>query len=45
MSPARRWALVLQELIELDLTNGFEGCHTKIKLLKRLRYGYRKVQI
>lgn len=42
----RRWRREILGYFELPITNGFtEGCHTKIKLLKRLSYGYRNVQV
>jgi transposase len=42
----RRWRKEILGYFELPITNGFtEGCHTKIKLLKRLSYGYRNVQV
>jgi transposase len=42
----RHWRREIMGSCELPITNGFtEGCHTKIKLLKRLRYGYRNVQV
>jgi len=48
-----QWARTLQHwrkeilgYFHLRITNGYtEGCHTKIKLLKRLSYGYRNVQV
>ncbi len=42
----RRWRKEILGHFELPITTGFtEGCHTKIKLLKRLSYGYRNVQV
>lgn len=42
----QRWRREIMGYFELPITNGFtEGCHTKIKLLKRLSYGYRNVQV
>lgn len=42
----RNWRSEILGYFELPITNGFtEGCHTKIKLLKRLSYGYRNVQV
>ena len=42
----RAWRREIMAYFELPITNGFtEGCHTKIKLLKRLSYGYRNVQV
>lgn len=40
------WRREVLGYFSLPITNGFtEGCHTKIKLLKRLSYGYRNVQV
>jgi transposase len=42
----RSWRREIMGYFALPITNGFtEGCHTKIKLLKRLSYGYRNVQV
>lgn len=42
----RGWRKEIMGYFDLPITNGFtEGCHTKIKLLKRLSYGYRNVQV
>ena len=42
----RNWRREIMGYFTLPITNGFtEGCHTKIKLLKRLSYGYRNVQV
>jgi transposase len=42
----RAWRREILAHASLPLSNGFtEGCHTKIKLLKRLSYGYRNVQV
>jgi transposase len=42
----RAWHREILGHLTLPITNGFtEGCHTKIKLLKRLSYGYRNVQV
>jgi transposase len=42
----RAWRREIMGYFVLPITNGFtEGCHTKIKLLKRLSYGYRNVQV
>lgn len=42
----RSWRREILAYFSLPITNGFtEGCHTKIKLLKRLSYGYRNVQV
>lgn len=48
-----QWARTLQHwrreilgYFHLRITNAFtEGCHTKIKLLKRLSYGFRNIQV
>lgn len=38
----RRWRGEILAYFRWRMTNGFtEGCHTKIKLLKRISYGYR----
>lgn len=38
----RRWRSEILAYFKWRTTNGFtEGCHTKIKLLKRISYGYR----
>lgn len=40
----RRWRREVLASFHHRITNGFtEGCHTKIKLLKRLSYGFRDV--
>jgi len=32
--------------LHVPITNGFtEGCHTKVKLLKRISYGFRNVEV
>jgi transposase len=42
----RFWRPQILAYFSLPITNGFtEGCHTKIKLLKRLSYGYRNIQV
>jgi len=42
----RNWRSEILSYFRLRITNGFtEGCHTKIKLLKRLSYGYRNVEV
>lgn len=42
----RYWRREILGYFSLRITNGFtEGCHTKVKLLKRLSYGYRNVQV
>jgi len=42
----RNWRREIMGYFEVPITNGFtEGCHTKIKLLKRLSYGYRNVEV
>lgn len=42
----RTWRREILAWFELPISNGFtEGCHTKIKLLKRMSYGYRNVQV
>lgn len=42
----RRWDREILGYFQFPLTNGYtEGCHTKIKLLKRLSYGFRNVQV
>jgi transposase len=42
----RSWSEQLLAYFELRITNGFtEGCHTKIKLLKRVSYGFRNVEV
>lgn len=42
----RSWSKQLLAYFELRITNGFtEGCHTKIKLLKRISYGFRNVEV
>jgi transposase len=42
----RAWRREILAWFDLPISNGFtEGCHTKIKLLKRLSYGYRNVQV
>ena len=44
--PARRSPTALLWGRTLRITNGFtEGCHTKVKLLKRLSYGFRNVEV
>lgn len=41
-----RWRAEILNYFKVRITNGFtEGCHTKIKLLKRLSYGFRNVQV
>lgn len=42
----QRWRTEILNYFKVRITNGFtEGCHTKIKLLKRLSYGFRNVQV
>jgi transposase len=42
----RRWRKEILAFFELRITNAFtEGCHTKVKLLKRLSYGFRNVEV
>jgi len=42
----RHWRKEILAYFRIPITNAYtEGCHTKIKLLKRLGYGYRNVQI
>lgn len=42
----RRWDQEILGYFQQRITNGFtEGCHTKVKLLKRLGYGFRNVQV
>ncbi len=42
----RAWRLELLAYFENRITNGFvEGVHTKIKLLKRLSFGFRNLQV
>jgi len=42
----QRWRREILGYFSLRLTNAFtEGCHTKIKLLKRTSYGFRNVEV
>lgn len=42
----RAWRREIMAYFVVPITNGFtEGCHTKIKLLKRMSYGYRNVEV
>ncbi|MEW6233507.1 MAG: transposase [Chloroflexota bacterium] len=42
----RSWGKEIFRYFTLRITNGYtEGCHSKIKLLKHLSYGFRKVQV
>lgn len=42
----RAWRGELLAYFQHRITNGYtEGCHTKIKPLKRLSYGFRNVQV
>lgn len=42
----RRWRTEILNYFKVRITNGFtEGCHTKVKLLKRMSYGFRNVQV
>lgn len=42
----RAWRQQILAYFDMQLTNGFiEGCHTKVKLLKRLSYGFRNVEV
>lgn len=42
----RNWQQEILGFFKLGLSNGFtEGCHTKVKLLKRLSYGFRNVEV
>jgi transposase len=42
----RSWRREILAYFTHPITNGYtEGCHTKIKLLKRLSYGFRNVQV
>jgi len=41
-----RWRTEILNYFKVRITNGYtEGCHTKIKLLKRLSYGFRNLQV
>lgn len=40
------WKKEILGYFQFKITNGFtEGCHTKVKLLKRLSYGFRNIQV
>jgi transposase len=42
----RSWRRQILAYFNLRITNGFtEGCHTKVKLLKRISYGFRNVEV
>lgn len=42
----RRWDDAILGFFTHRITNGYtEGCHTKVKLLKRLSYGFRNVDV
>lgn len=42
----RNWRREIMGFLEVRITNGFtEGCHTKVKPLKRLSHGYRNVEV
>jgi transposase len=42
----QRWRREILGYFNLRITNGFtEGCHTKIKLLKRMSYGFRNIEV
>lgn len=42
----RAWRREILACFTLPLSNGFtEGCHTKVKLLKRLSYGFRNIAV
>ena len=42
----QRWQPEILNYFKVRITNGFtEGCHTKVKMLKRLSYGFRNVQV
>lgn len=42
----RTWRRQILAYFDLRITNGFtEGCHTKVKLLKRISYGFRNVEV
>lgn len=41
-----RWDKETMGYFYYPVTNAYsEGCHTKVKLLKRLSYGFRKVEV
>lgn len=40
----RRWRIPILNFFENRTTNGFtEGCHTKIKMIKRISYGFKNI--
>ncbi|OIO46766.1 MAG: hypothetical protein AUJ28_00585 [Parcubacteria group bacterium CG1_02_37_51] len=40
----KKWKKPILNYFEHKTTNGFtEGCHTKIKLIKRVSYGFRNI--
>lgn len=42
----RRWDKEILGYFHYPVSNGYtEGCHTKIKLLKRLSYGFRNIEV
>jgi transposase len=42
----RQWQKEILGYFHLKITNAYtEGCHTKVKLIKRLSYGFRNVQV
>lgn len=42
----RRWNQAILGYFQYPITNGYtEGCHTKVKLLKRVSYGLRNVEV
>lgn len=42
----KAWREQILAYFDIPITNGFiEGCHTKVKLLKRLSYGFRNVEV
>jgi transposase len=46
MRSLRNWGKEIMAYFQFPITNGYtEGCHTKVKLLKRMSYGFRNVQV
>lgn len=46
MNTLRNWRKEILSYFQHRISNGYtEGCHTKVKLLKRLSYGFRNVQV
>jgi transposase len=42
----RNWGREILAYFKFPITNGYtEGCHTKVKLLKRMSYGFRNVHV